>query len=155
MTPGSPKKQRPFPWTCPNCKNDSVVPVTIPYTARIKQDGIMHTVSVAALEVPRCSVCAEVLITDEADEQVNRALRKQLGLLLPEQILANRTALGLSRQELAEQIGVAEETISGWETGAFIQGRAMDTLLRLYFGLPEARSALVDPNQRLALGAAV
>ncbi len=149
------RKQRPFPWLCPNCKRDTVVPVTVPYTARIKHDGTVHEVQLKALTLPRCSACGETLITDEADEQLNRTLCRQLGLLFPEQVLANRTARGLSQLELASKIGVAKESICRWETGALIQSRAMDTLLRLYFGLAEVRSALADQAQCLELGTRV
>ena len=48
----------------------------------------------------------------------------------------------MSQQELAEQLGVAKETISRWETGAMIQSRAMDNLLRLFFESEEARTLL-------------
>jgi len=55
--------------------------------------------------------------------------------------------LGLKQQELAEQLGVAPETISRWVNGALIQSRAMDNLLRLYFDSKEVRSLL---RQRFA-----
>ena len=37
---------------------------------------------------------------------------------------------------------VAKETVSRWETGAQIQQRAMDLLLRLFFDIPEVRRQL-------------
>jgi putative zinc finger/helix-turn-helix YgiT family protein len=79
---------------------------------------------------------------NEADEQIARALREQLGLLSGELIRKNRDELGLSQRELAEHLGVATETISRWETGALTQTRAMDRYLRLYFNVPAARAAL-------------
>ncbi len=48
----------------------------------------------------------------------------------------------MSQQELAEQLGVAKETICRWETGAMIQSRAMDNLLRLFFESEEVRRLL-------------
>jgi transcriptional regulator with XRE-family HTH domain len=56
---------------------------------------------------------------------------------------------------LAERLGVAEETISRWETGALIQSRAMDNLLRVYFANADVRAALVGGEQDPSLGATV
>jgi DNA-binding XRE family transcriptional regulator len=53
-----------------------------------------------------------------------------------------RANLELSQQEMAEQVGVATETISRWEAGGLIQSRAMDNLLRLFFESEEVRRLL-------------
>jgi len=43
----------------------------------------------------------------------------------------------------AGRVGVAPETMCRWLSGAMIQSRAMDNLMRVFFALPEARAALV------------
>ena len=48
----------------------------------------------------------------------------------------------LTQKLLADHLGIAESTLSRWETGAQIQQRAFDKLLRLYFDVPEARRHL-------------
>jgi transcriptional regulator with XRE-family HTH domain len=60
----------------------------------------------------------------------------------------------LSQKDLAERLGVAEATISRWETGAQIQSRALDNLLRVYFAVPEVRSVLrgVEQDPQLGVG---
>jgi transcriptional regulator with XRE-family HTH domain len=63
-------------------------------------------------------------------------------LLTPQEMQERRARLGMNQQELAEQLGVAKETISRWETGAMIQSRAMDNLLRLFFESEEDRTLL-------------
>ena len=55
-------------------------------------------------------------------------------------------------RELAEHLGVAVETISRWENGVLTQTRAMDRYLRLYFGVPAARAALVRQADMPSLG---
>ena len=124
--------------------------------AEIKHDGTLHSVSLPSLNTPRCRSCGEVLFDDRPDEQINNALRSQLRLLTPAQIRRRRKELELSQSELAERLGVAEATISRWETGALIQSRAMDNLVRLYFAVPEARAVLQGKAQdpRLGIGMA-
>jgi transcriptional regulator with XRE-family HTH domain len=83
-----------------------------------------------------------MIFDNDADSQIADALRGQLAFLTPAQIRDNRDQLGLSQRELAEHLGVAVETISRWENGVLIQSRAMDRYLRVYFGVPAARTAL-------------
>jgi putative zinc finger/helix-turn-helix YgiT family protein len=146
---------RPFPWRCPNCRQREVVPQTVPYTIDVKHDGLIHTIHLPGLTVPKCRSCGHLLFDDQADEQISAALRQHLRLLSPEQIRGNRKALALSQRELAERLGIAEETISRWETGALIQSRAMDNLLRIYFANADVRAALVGSGQDPSFGAEV
>jgi DNA-binding transcriptional regulator YiaG len=107
------------------------------------------------VEIPRCQTCGELIITTAVDELANDALRAKLHLLTPAQIREGIHQLGLKQQDVAEQLGVAPETISRWVTGALIQSRAMDNLLRLYFALPQVRDVLQGENQDPMLGAKV
>jgi putative zinc finger/helix-turn-helix YgiT family protein len=106
-------------------------------------DGRLYAVEVPDLTVPRCGNCGEFVFNDSAEAQVRRALRRQLRLLTPEEIRASRSVLGLSQKQLADRLGVAEATISRWETETQIQSRAMDNLLRVFFTLPEVRGVLL------------
>ena len=55
-------------------------------------------------------------------------------------------------KQLAYLLGLAEATISRWETGAQIQQRSLDNLLRIFFGFPEVRKQIVESNlQELGL----
>ena len=148
-------RSRPFPWPCSNCVTRTVVPTVRDYTARVKQDGVVHELHLPSVEIPRCQTCGETVITTAIDEQINDALRAQLRLLSPAQIRKGVEKLGLKQQELAERLGVAAETISRWLNGALIQSRAMDNLLRLYFALPEVRAVLRGANQDPQLGTEV
>ena len=55
-----------------------------------------------------------------------------------------RKALSLTQEQLAVRLGVAQETLSRWETGAQIQQRSLDNLLRLFFLLPTVRNTLTS-----------
>jgi putative zinc finger/helix-turn-helix YgiT family protein len=152
---GTATRDKLFPWRCLKCRKRDVYPASIPYTAEVNHDGRLYEVRVPALEVPQCRSCGELVFTNRVDEQITDALRAQLRLLAPAQIRESRKALGLLQQELAERLGVAEATISRWETGTLIQSRAMDNLLRAYFALPELRAALRGAEQDPAFGAGV
>jgi putative zinc finger/helix-turn-helix YgiT family protein len=148
-------RDKPFPWRCLQCLKRDVFPATIPYTAEVNHDGRLYQVELAALVIPRCRACGELVFSGQVDEQITAALRAQLRLLTPAQIREGRTTLGLMQRELAERLGVAEATISRWETGTLIQSRAMDNLLRAYFALPELRAALRGPEQDPQFGTVV
>ena len=144
---------RPFPWYCPKCRRKEVRPVVIFYRCEMAHDGRLHAVEVPELTVPRCGHCGELVFNEGAEAQVRRALRSQLRQLMPDEIRAARTALGLSQKDLADRLGVTEATLSRWETESQLQPRAIDNLLRVFFALPEVRSILVGAEQNPHLGA--
>ncbi|MFI5387173.1 MAG: type II TA system antitoxin MqsA family protein, partial [Fimbriimonadales bacterium] len=96
----------------------------------MKHDGVAHTLPLCALKLAKCQGCGELLFTEQTDDQINNALRAKLRLLTPSQIRTGRKKFCPDQKALAERLGVAKETISRWETGALIQSRAMDNLLR-------------------------
>jgi putative zinc finger/helix-turn-helix YgiT family protein len=109
----------------------------------VVHDGRSYTVTVPALRPPRCRACGERVLDTEANQLISRAFRQQAQLLAPEEIRQYRKALGLTQEQLASTLGVAEATLSRWETGAQIQQRSLDKLMRLFFELPEVRRALL------------
>jgi putative zinc finger/helix-turn-helix YgiT family protein len=135
-------KDRPFPWRCSECGKKEMYPQATDYIGEVKHDGRPYTIHIPDLEIPTCRNCGAQLFTARADDRIIAALREKVGLLIPQVIRERRTELGLSQQGLADQLGVAKETISRWETGALIQSRAMDNLLRLYFDSEEVRERL-------------
>ena len=126
-----------------------------------RDDGLHHgsrirratyTVTVPELKVPRCQSCGELVLDSAANRQITEALRQHLRLLTPGQIRTNRETLGLTQRQLASHLGIAEATLSRWETGGQIQQRALDRLLRLYFSSPSVRATLADDDQLVELG---
>jgi putative zinc finger/helix-turn-helix YgiT family protein len=140
-----PAADQPFPWRCPQCSQEKVVSTQIDYTCEINYDGRLVTVTTYGLEIPICSNCGEEVFTEKVDDQINVALRSQLQILTPEQIREGISKLGLSRKEVADRLGVAEELLWRWAHGFSIQSRAMDNLLRLFLQFPEVRTALSAP----------
>jgi len=146
---------KPFPRVCARCRTKTVWPVTVPYRAGIRYEGQLHDVNVPQLVVPRCETCGELQFDNYADEQITQVFRVQMHLLAPEQIQKNRAALGLTQQQLATRLGVEADLLRRWEEGSMIQSRAEDRLLRVYFALPGARSALSDVDTGMDVGATV
>jgi putative zinc finger/helix-turn-helix YgiT family protein len=145
-------QSKPFPWKCAECGARAVMPVTVAYAVDMEYDGRTYPVEVPDLVAPQCSQCRAIVVDDAANRQLSAALRETLGILTPQQIRTNREALGLTQKQLANCLGVADATISRWETGAQIQQRAMDRLLRLFFGFSSVRTALQDDVCLASLG---
>jgi len=137
----------PFPWRCFECREKEVFPQETDYTTTVKHDGRAYTIRIPDLAIATCRNCGEQVFGGAEDDRIRDALRAEIGLLRPPEIQRHRAEFKLSQQELAEQLGVAKETISRWETGALMQSRAMDNLLRLFFTSEEVRRLL---RQRFA-----
>lgn len=136
---------KPFPYKCPNCRKVAVEPAVVDYRTRIEHNGRAYDLLMARLNVTRCSACSEEFLDREGHKLVSNSLRAAAGLLSPEEIRSKRLSLNLMQKALAEQLDIAEATLSRWETGAQIQQRAFDTLLRAYFAVPELRKYLSQP----------
>ena len=137
------------------CRQREVRPVLMPYRFKIRHDDVQHTVDVPALTVPRCGNCGELLFDNDAGAQMSAALRAQIHLLSPEQIRSSRTSLGLGREELSARIGMPPETVEELEEHLRIQSRALDNLLRVFFAVPQARTALDEAKGSPDFGRAV
>ena len=133
---------RPFPWKCRSCGQKTLAPLQVNYPAKMEHDGKEYSFTVPDLELLECSECHERVLPDEAYEKVLDALRKEVGLLSPSDIRTKREALGLTQLQLANLLKIAEETVSRWETRKQIQQRSLDTLLQLFFNVPEAQKFL-------------
>jgi putative zinc finger/helix-turn-helix YgiT family protein len=124
---------RSFPHLCAECGKEEVWPTTISYDAEVKHDGRIHAFAIHQLHVNKCAACGEVFFDHATDEQISTSLRDHLGLLSPQEIRDQLTDLGLTQKEFGAQISVAPETISRWLSGAYIQSRSSDKLMRLFF----------------------
>jgi putative zinc finger/helix-turn-helix YgiT family protein len=127
----------------------------VDYSVEMDHDGRSYTITIPQLEVLECESCKNRVLTDDAHKRIANALRREASLLTPEEIRASRETLGLTQKQLATYLKVAESTVSRWETGGQIQQRAMDLLLRLFFGLHEVRLALSSGANLAQLGTTV
>jgi putative zinc finger/helix-turn-helix YgiT family protein len=145
-------RSKPFPWKCSACGADSVYQEIVSYPASIGYDGRAYRFPVDGLKSPQCRKCGKIHPDAEANKQISLAFRAHAKLLTPEQIRRNREELGLTQQQLASALGVADTTLSRWETGKQIQQRSLDKALRIYFAFPGVRRALADDSRFAQLG---
>ena len=133
---------KPYPRYCAECGNPAVQKATIAYTAKVKHDGKHYEFLVPQLVIDQCEHCGEQFFTNSTDEQISRELRAEVGLLQPDEIRQQLDALELTQRDFAEHLRVAQESVSRWLNGTSIQSRSLDTLMRLYFQLPNVREIL-------------
>ena len=129
---------------CPTCRRGERIRLRLPeYSTPYHHEGQIHTIVVKDLDVWKCtdSACGAIGLDDDALTRLDAACRDQLGLLQPEMIRAQREKLGLSQMEMAMALHMADGVLANLEEGQ-IAPRDTDTLLRLFFKLPEVRRDL-------------
>jgi putative zinc finger/helix-turn-helix YgiT family protein len=137
--------KKPFPWKCGKCRSRAVFPAVVAtYATELEHDGRKYPIALQDFHVLRCRECETILLDDEANRRLSHSLRVAVGLLQPEEIRERRVALSLKQKDLANLLQISESTLSRWETGAQIQQRCMDRLLRAFFDLPALRDYLWD-----------
>lgn len=124
----------PYPRICVECDYEMVTSWNIPYNAKVKHDGKLHTFLIPELRIDKCTACGEEYFSSETDSQISKELRVHLCLLQPEEIRSKIISLGINQSDFAKQICVAKESVSRWLAGAVIQCRAMDNLMRVFLG---------------------
>lgn len=147
--------QKSYPSRCIQCGKKRVQPAMIRHEVKKNHDGRAYELVIEQLPVNRCASCSEIYFTNDSDDAISAALRLKLNLLAPEEIRANIESLGIQQKQLADCLGVAPETMSRWINGAMIQSRAMDNLLRAYFGSAEVRTKLKGETMDLNFGRTV
>jgi putative zinc finger/helix-turn-helix YgiT family protein len=82
-----------------------------------------------------CESCGERFFTSEQSRTISRQIkeqvRRQFGLLSPEQIVEIRHGLKLTQEELEELFGLGSKVVTRWENGRVVQARTADVALRL------------------------
>ena len=139
---------RPFPRICATCRDRAVQPVTLPsYSTKVDHDGRSYQVTLTDVEGTLCGNCEALILEDIVSDRIDDKLRDLAGLMHPFEIKSKRQALNLTQKVLAQKLKTGEATLSRWETGAQIQQRSSDLLLRLYFEVAEVRRYLTDDAQ--------
>ncbi len=85
-----------------------------------------------------CDACGEMeFSSDEAYRQV-------YGLMQPAEIRSLRKRLNLTQVQFESAMGVASPTVSRWETGAVVQTKVADNLMRMMAEYPEVAMDMLE-----------
>lgn len=146
---------------CHECGQRTLRRVQRPYEYEFSHDGRPPVmIRIPDLDVIACTNpdCRPehpgdtILLDDSALRRIGDETCRQVGILTPAEIRENRERLGLNQQELQDLLGLGGNSLSRWENGRVYQSRAMDMLLRMAFGMPEALAYLSQiRNQRLGV----
>ncbi len=71
---------------------------------------------------------------------------------MPTQIRDAIKRIGMTQKQVADHLGITEETLDFWINEVQIQSRSMDNLMRAFFAFPEVRIALCGEAQNPLLG---
>ena len=145
-------RRKNYPIHCIECGRKEVYPAVVRETLERNHDGRIYELAIDDLPAAKCRSCGAVSYDLESDDRIVAELRRHLSLLTPERIRANLAALHLTQREAAEGLGIAAETLSRWLSGGLIQSRAMDNLLRAFFGSAAVRSGLMNAKRRRKFG---
>ena len=124
--------------TCPVCSSQSVTTHDETEDFAYRAGGSEYAVH-AVIPVHTCAACGESFLSEVGERARHRAICGAMQRLTPEDILALRQRLSMSRKAFAELSGVGEASLARWETGELIQNESNDNLLRLL---------LIDENVR-------
>jgi HTH-type transcriptional regulator/antitoxin MqsA len=97
-------------------------------------------------EFYRCPGCGETftvgVMGDETLRRAAAAVRREDGLLAPDEIRELRASYGLTQANLEKLINSGEKTVVRWERGTVAQNATADTLLRVLRDHPEVVARL-------------
>lgn len=79
--------------------------------------------------VERDPSTGEEILTTEALDLIEETQARHMGLLLPDEIRALRTTLGLTQRQFGELLQVGEKTATRWENGRGRPSRSLNVLL--------------------------
>ncbi len=112
----------------------------------------LKKVTLVGLEVSRCPRCGNFEISiphiEELHRVIARAIIEKTTRLTGDEVRFLRKSLGWSGVDFAGKMGVTEETVSRWETGAVPIGPQADRLLR--FMVAQGKLTMAYPTECLS-----
>jgi putative zinc finger/helix-turn-helix YgiT family protein len=97
-----------------------------------------------------CAACGSVsyrgALLDESQRKIAAALRKEDGLLTPDELRAIRLKYGLTQAEMEKILTIGPKTWVRWERGKVVQSRAADQIIRLIASNPDVLRQLMNSS---------
>jgi len=135
-------RHKPFPWYCSHCETPTVNLRKQRYEFLQYHDGRRIPITIDDLPIPTCTTCQRTTLGASTLETIALETYRQLGLLTPDEIRANRERLGLTQQQMQAQLGLGGNSMSRWEKGHIYQSRALDRFMRVFFASEQVRQML-------------
>ncbi|MEE8732895.1 MAG: type II TA system antitoxin MqsA family protein [Eggerthellaceae bacterium] len=108
------------------------------------------------LDVPHflCENCDDIAFNaeqlDAYSHAIDEAYRERMGLLSPSQIKSIRKSISCTQAQFESLVGVSTPTVSRWETGASIQQKTADNLMRVIEKFPGIADFLAERAEAYA-----
>ena len=84
----------------------------------------------ADIPVEHCLSCGEMLVGRDGEIARHEAVCRYLGRLTPADIKSIRKRNSMTQDQFAKALSVGEASVKRWETGASLQNRATDQVIR-------------------------
>lgn len=120
--------------TCITCGEDTVFDDLMGrYTLDVLYDDKMEHIVIRGLPILKCIYCGEILFNNKTDAEINKAIRKHVGLLQPDEIREQLDKRGLSFAHIDAWLGLPAGRMEGILDDRFIASRKTDNSLRQLF----------------------
>jgi putative zinc finger/helix-turn-helix YgiT family protein len=133
---------------CAICGSENAKEIKRDFEAKYNQTAVV----VENARMYECESCGERFFSSEQSRALSRQIkehvRRQYGLLSPEQIVAIRHKLKLTQEELEELFGLGAKVVTRWENGRVVQARTADVALRLLAIEPSSLARLRKETTR-------
>jgi len=130
--------------TCPVCGTGKAKVVKQPYQAKYNGEIVV----LPSVEMFHCDSCGEEFFAPGQAKALSIAVknevRRKLGLLPPEKIVAIREKLDLTQSDLERLLDLGQKVVTRWESGRVVQPSTADTILRMLDRDPKGLSTLKE-----------
>ena len=115
---------------------------TVPFDIYIPASENREAIKVTTIDIEVVTdEHGQEMITPESSAQIDKTQARFMGLLAGADITMLRKKLGLTQNQMSEQLGCGKKSLSRWENGHEFPTQLVNTLLRL---LEEERIDLTD-----------
>jgi putative zinc finger/helix-turn-helix YgiT family protein len=105
---------------------------TVPFDIYIPASEHREAIKVTTIDIEVLTdEHGQEMITPESSERIDKTQARYMGLLAGADITMLRKKLGLTQDQLSEQLGCGKKSLSRWENGREFPTQLVNTLLRL------------------------